>query len=192
MNRALVVFAVFVSLTATALLAVSSIPTKVYSQLPPPAQTETPAIEGFSTYDDPGSLFSIQYPSDWKILSSKVGDVTFTTPFDFGSGRQMSMVIIVVSDTKATTLDQLATEEKLGLEHMPVVKAKVIDESQATLSGLPAHKIVADSTLSSTPLTSIDIITLKNGKEYKVTYNVGQPDDLPIILQMIDSFRITQ
>jgi hypothetical protein len=118
-------------------------------------------------------------------------------PLDFESGRQMSNVIIVVNDTKATTLDQLATEEKFGTEHINAligVKAKVIDESQATLSGLPAHKIVTDSSslAGSVQFNSVNVFTLKNGKEYKVTYKLGEQDDMPIIQQMINSFRITK
>jgi hypothetical protein len=49
----------------------------------------TYAIEGFSTYKDPTSLFTIQYPSDWKIVGQKVGNVTFTpqTPSDYSSSN---------------------------------------------------------------------------------------------------------
>ena len=35
------------------------------------------AIEAFWTYKDPVSLFTIQYPSDWKTVGEKVGHVTF-------------------------------------------------------------------------------------------------------------------
>jgi hypothetical protein len=47
-----------------------------------------------------------------------------------------------------------------------------------------------ESTSTAAQFNAVDIITLKNGKEYKVAYTLGQPDDLPIIQQMIDSFRI--
>ena len=36
----------------------------------------------------------------------------------------------------------------------------------------------------------VQIFTLKNGKQYSVSYDLGQPDDLPIIQQMINSFQI--
>jgi hypothetical protein len=78
------------------------------------------------------------------------------------------------------------------LEHMPIVSAKIIDESQTTLSGLPAHKIVTDSTLSTTTIqfNSVEILALKNGKLYQISYTIGQQEDLPTIQQMIDSFQI--
>ncbi len=69
-----------------------------------------------------------------------------------------------------------------------------VDESQTTLSGLPAHKIITESTLSKTEIHTniVEIFTLKNAKLYQVTYTVGEEEDLPIIQQMIDSFQITK
>jgi PsbP-like protein len=158
------------------------------------AQSEQQPIGGFSTYKDSTSLFTIQYPSDWKPTGVKDGHVTFTSPFDFESGKHLSQMIIFVVDTNASTLNQLISQRKSTLEHMPIANSKIIDESQATLAGLPAHKIITDSTLSTTTIqfNSVDIFTLKSGKQYSVTYTVGQQEDLPIIQQMIDSFQITK
>jgi hypothetical protein len=66
------------------------------------------------------------------------------------------------------------------------------DESQSTLSGLPAHKIVADSKLSSksAKFNGVEIFTLKNDKEYKISYNIGQTDGFRTIQRMVDSFQI--
>jgi hypothetical protein len=114
------------------------------------------------------------------------------SPLDFESGKHLSTLIIGVTDTNASTLNQLISQHKSTLEHMPLVSAKIIDESQATLSGLPADKIVTDSTLSTTTIqfNAVEIFTLKNGKQYQVSYTLGQQEDLPIIQQMMDSFQI--
>src|ERR1051325_236942 len=61
------------------------------------------AIEGFSTYNDPTSLFTIQYPSDWKIVGQKFGNVTFTpqTPSDHSTSsnaRHVSSLTIAVTN----------------------------------------------------------------------------------------------
>ena len=154
------------------------------------------AIEGFSTYKDPTSLFTIQYHSDWKTVGEKAGNVTFTSPLRLSdsssSTSHVSSLTIVVTNENASTLDQLISQDKLRLAHTPLVTARIINESQITLSGLPAHKIVTESVLSSTTVqfNTIELFTLKNGKQYSVSYNLGQIDDLPIIQQMINSFKI--
>ena len=109
----------------------------------------------FSTYKDPISLFTIQYPSNWKTVGQKVGNVTFTpqSPSDYSSnGRHVSSLTIAVTNENVSTLDQLVSKEKFELAHTPLVTARIVNESQVTLSGLPAHNIVTESVLSSTTL----------------------------------------
>ena len=153
------------------------------------------AIEGFSTYKDPTSLFTIQYPSDWKIVGEKAGHVTFMPqlPSDYSSNaKHVSSLTIAVTNENVSTLDQLVSKEKFELAHTPLVTARIINESQITLSGLPAHKIVTESVLSpnTVQFNTVELFTLKNGKQYSISYNLGQIDDLPIIQQMINSFKI--
>jgi hypothetical protein len=97
-----------------------------------------------------------------------------------------------VTNENVSTLDQLINQERFELAHTPLVTARIINESQVTLSGLPAHKIVTESMLSSTTVqfNTVELFTLKNGKQYSVSYNLGQIDDLPMIQQMINSFKI--
>jgi hypothetical protein len=140
------------------------------------------AIEGFSTYKDPASLFTIQYPSDWKPIAKQNGDVVFTSPLDFSSGRHISMVSIGLKDVNATTLDQLVSQFKSGNATKPFFEGKIIDESPTTLAGLPAHKIETENL--------VYILALKAGKQYLLSYQLGQLDDLPIVEQMIYSFQI--
>jgi hypothetical protein len=153
------------------------------------------AIEAFRTYKDPVSLFTIQYPSDWKTVGEKAGHVTFMPhpPSNYGSnaGHVSSLTIAVINEN-VSTLDQLVSKEKFELAHTPLVTARIVNESQITLSGLPAHKIVTESVLSSTTVqfNTVEIFTLKDGKQYSISYNLGQIDDLPIIQQMITSFKI--
>ena len=153
------------------------------------------AIEGFSTYEDPTSLFTIQYPSDWKTVGEKAGHVTFMPQpqSDYNTNaRHVSSLTIAVTNENVSTLDQLVSKERFELAHTPLVTARIVNESQVTLSGLPAHKIVTESVFSSTTVqfNAVEIFTLKNGKQYSVSYNLGQIDDLPIIQQMINSFKI--
>jgi hypothetical protein len=153
------------------------------------------AIEGFSTYKDPASVFTIQYPPDWKTVGEKAGHVTFMPhpPSDYiSNARHVSSLTIAVTNENVSRLDQLVSKEKFELAHTPLVTARIINESQSTLSGLPAHKIVTESVLSSTTVqfNTVEIFTLKNGKQYSVSYNLGQINDLPVIQQMINSFKI--
>jgi photosystem II reaction center protein PsbP len=139
----------------------------------------------FLTYTDTDLGFTIKYPSDWKSTVTKGSGgsnyVVFYSALDFSSGRNISTVLVGVADANATTLDELISQYKSS-------ERKILGESKTTLSGLPAHKIVIQSDASRT--TTVQF-TLKDGKQYGISYDLGQSDDLPIIQQMIDSFRIT-
>ncbi len=132
--------------------------------------------------------FTIKYPSDWKsTLTKGSGDsnyVVFYSALDFSSGRNISTVLVGVADTNATTLDELISQYKSSSER------KILAESKTVLSGLPAHKIVLQSDADASRTTTVQF-ALKDGKQYGISYDLGQSDDLPIIQQMIDSFRIT-
>ena len=140
----------------------------------------------FLTYTDTDLGFTIKYPSDWKSTVTKGSGgsnyVVFYSALDFSSGRNISTVLVGVADANATTLDELISQYKSS-------ERKILGESKTTLSGLPAHKIVIQSDASRT--TTVQF-TLKDGKQYGISYDLGQSDDLPIIQQMIDSFRITK
>jgi hypothetical protein len=146
-------------------------------QQPPQQQAE-----GFSLYEDPASLFTIQYPSDWQPIAKQNGDVVFTSPLDFNSGRHISMVSIGIKNVNATTLDQLVSQFKSSNATKPFFEEKIIDESPTTLAGLAAHKIETENL--------VYILALKAGKQYLVSYQLGQLDDLSIVEQMIYSFQI--
>jgi hypothetical protein len=114
-------------------------------------------------------------------------------PSNYGSNaRQVSSLIIAVANENVSTLDQLISKEKFELADTPLVTARIVNESQITLSGLPACKIVTESVLSSATVqfNTVEIFMLKDSKQYGISYNLGQIDDLPIIQQMISSFRI--
>jgi hypothetical protein len=146
-----------------------------------PQSPQQQAIEGFSLYEDPASLFTIQYPSDWQPIAKQNGNVVFTS-LDFSSGRHISMVSIGLKDVNATKLDQLVSQFKSGNATKSFFEGKIIDESPTTLAGLPAHKIETENL--------VYILALKAGKQYLLSYQLGQLDDLPIVEQMIYSFQI--
>jgi PsbP-like protein len=138
----------------------------------------------FLTYTNTDLGFTIKYPSDWKsmVTNGSAGSnyVVFISALDFSSGRNISTVLVGVADVNATTLDELISQYKSS-------ERKILDESETTLSGLPAHKILIQSDASRT--TTVQF-TLKDSKQYGISYDLGQSDDLPIIQHMIDSFRI--
>jgi hypothetical protein len=138
-------------------------------------------------------LFTIQYPSDWKPIGDKNGSVIFTSPLDFSSGRHISTVTVGVRDVNATSLNQLISQFKSSNATKPFFDSKIIDESSTTLSGVPARKIIEESNVLTTTIKNslVEILALKDGKQYFIGYQVGEPDDLSIIQQMIDSFQIT-
>src|ERR687885_2187798 len=139
----------------------------------------------FLTYTNTDLGFTIKYPSDWKSIAQKGSGgsnyVIFISALDFSSGRNISTVLIGVADVNATTLDELISQYKSSSE------SKILGESKTTISGLTAHKLVIQSDASR--ITTVQF-TLKDGKQYGISYDLGQSHDLPIIQQMIDSFRI--
>jgi hypothetical protein len=147
------------------------------------AQQDNP---NFLTYTNTDLAFTMKYPSDWKSIVQKGSGgsnyVIFISALDFSSGRNISTVLVGVADVNATTLDELISQYKSS-------ERKILGESKTIISGLPAHKIVIQSDASKT--TTVQF-TLKDGKQYGISYQLGQSDDQPIIQQMIDSFRITK
>ena len=67
--------------------------------------------------------------------------------------RHVSSLTIAVANKNVSTLEQLVSKEKFELAHTPLVTARIVNESQVTLSGLPAHMIVTESVLSSTTVS---------------------------------------
>lgn len=142
-------------------------------QQPQPPQQQ--ATKGFSLYEDPATLFTIQYPSDWQPIAKQNGNVVFRSPSD-------TMVSIGLKDVNATTLDQLVSQFKSGNATKPFFEGKIIDESPTTLAGLPAHKIETENL--------VYILALKAGKQYLLSYQLGQLDDLRKVEQMTYSLQI--
>jgi hypothetical protein len=130
----------------------------------------------------------MKYPPDWKSIAQNGSGgsnyVIFISASDFTSGKNISMVVAGVADVNATTLDELISQYKSS-------ERKILSESKTIMSGLPADRIVIQSDPSRTTTTMVRF-TLKDGKQYGISYNLGQSDDQPIIQQMIDSFQITK
>lgn len=90
---------------------------------------------------------------------------------------------IVPNSAKANAIRETLRSDENILE---------LDVSRYFLSGHPAIRIIETS--SEPGLKAMTYNVLLNGKWYKVTYLVSQPEDFPIYLQtaqsMIDSFQI--
>jgi hypothetical protein len=150
--------------------------------------TKAHAQEGiFLTYEDPTSLFTIQYPTDWKIVVQKDGYVSFFSPLDFSTHRQRSFLIVNVNDTTESSLTTIIEKEKARLLQQPYVH--IVNDYAATLSGLPARRITTD-------LNTDEIFTLipANSKIFLVIYYIGGGSaaiaDSSTIQQMVSSFKI--
>jgi hypothetical protein len=91
--------------------------------------------------------------------------------------------IVVPNSAKANAIRETLRSDENILE---------LDVSRYFLSGHPAIRIIETS--SEPGLKAMTYNVLLNGKWYKVTYLVSQPEDFPIYLQtaqsMIDSFQI--
>ena len=67
------------------------------------------------------------------------------------------------------------------------------DITSTTLAGNPAQRIEYTARQDQVDLTFIQIVTIKDGKEYIITFGAAKgqfQNDVPTVQKMIDSFRI--
>lgn len=152
----------------------------------------------FLNYEN--SIFGIKilYPSNWDkqqntsrfSSSNDVNLVTFSPPFKNTSDIVGKLVVQVdnISDVKPITLAEYANDTVSDLRQ----DFKVI-ESNATLAGNPAYKVVYSGIEANVDLQAMMVMTIKGDRAYIVSYT-AEPEKysyyLPTIQKMIDSFEI--
>jgi eukaryotic-like serine/threonine-protein kinase len=135
--------------------------------------------------------YSIAYPSDWGKPDEQNSSalVVFLTPTNNKTENlNVQVYNLSASDTLSSETDALLSELN-GLSNFTLV-----NEGNTTLAGNPAYKVVFTVTTSTGDnLKATQIWTVKDGKEYIITYK-GTPTNYDTYLsaaqQMIDSFQI--
>ena len=153
----------------------------------------------FSTYENPIFGIKILYPANWdkQENSSSSNDnstlidlVAFSPPFKNNSDIVGKLIVQVdnISNIKPITLANYANNTISDLR-----QDFRVSESNATLAGNPAYKIVYTGLEASIDLKAMMVMTIKGDRAYIISYT-AEPEKysyyLPTVQKMIDSFEI--
>jgi len=170
---------------------------------PNEAMAQTPEqsknSSNFLTYENLSFGIKILYPANWdkqENTSSSSNNstlydiVTFSPPLKNSSNIIGKLAIKVdnISDIKPTTLanysDAIISDLKQDFR---------VTESNATLAGNPAYKVVYTGLEESVDLQAMLVLAIKGDRVYMISYT-AEPEKysyyLPTVQKMIDSFEI--
>ena len=177
-------------------------PTMSFYIQPKEAIAQTPEqsknSSNFSTYENPIFGIKILYPSNWDKQENSSSSnnstlydiVTFSPPLKNSSSIIGKVAIKVdnISDIKPTTLanytDAIISDLKQDFR---------VTESNTTLAGNPAYKILYTGLEESVDLQAMLVMAIKGDRVYLISYT-AEPEKysyyLPTVQKMIDSFEI--
>jgi eukaryotic-like serine/threonine-protein kinase len=170
---------------------------------PKEAMAQTPEqsknSSNFLTYENLSFGIKILYPANWdkqENTSSSSNNstlydiVTFSPPLKNSSNiiGKLAVKVDNISDIKPTTLanyaDAIISDLKQDFR---------VTESNTTLSGNPAYKVVYTGLEESVDLQAMLVMAIKGDRVYMISYT-AEPEKysyyLPTVQKMIDSFEI--
>jgi hypothetical protein len=170
---------------------------------PKEAMAQTPEqsknSSNFLTYENHSFGIKILYPANWnkqENTSSSSNNstlydiVTFSPPLKNSSSiiGKLAVKVDDISDIKPTTLanytDAIISDLKQDFR---------VTESNATLAGNPASKVVYTGLEESVDLQAMLVMAIKGDRVYMISYT-AEPENysyyLPTVQKMIDSFEI--
>jgi len=195
--------AVIITIGALSLLAAFSMSFYVQSrqamaQTPEQSKNSSSSIN-FLTYVNPIFGIKILYPANWdkqentsssKDNSTLIDIVAFSPPFKNTSDIVGKLIVQVdnISDIKPITLANYANDTVSDLR-----QDFRVSESNATLAGNPAYKIVYTGLEANVDLQAMMVLTVKGERAYIISYT-AEPEKysyyLPTVQKMIESFEI--
>lgn len=153
----------------------------------------------FSTYKNTTHGIEIQYPSDWVIMEQGKSPfvmspdvITLLSPHNNNSSKTIPATFRVSVQNVNVTLDDY-TNKTVGLIVKNTPGAKIIESSNTTLGGTPAHKVLGMFNQEGKNINVIDEWAIKNKQLYRITFyseQGGYSSYLPTVQKMIDSFVI--
>jgi len=146
-------------------------------------------INTFRIYENPTYGIQIQYPSDWGRL-----DLSFlqdSADIDFYPLSDTSLAKNVKLQVKNLPFHNMTLKEYTNSQINPTEEI-LLESNTTTLADLPGYKIVFTNMVG---LKTMQVWTIKDDKAYIITYVAKEEDyenDLQIVQNMIDSFKITK
>ncbi|MDQ6863963.1 MAG: hypothetical protein M3044_09070 [Thermoproteota archaeon] len=168
------------------------------AQTPEQSKNSSNSIN-FLTYENPIFGTKILYPANWDKQentsssndnSTLIDLVAFSPPFKNSSDIVGKLIVQVdnVSDIKPLTLANYANDTVSDLR-----QDFRVSESNVTLAGNPAYKIVYTGLEANLDLQAMMVLTIKGDRAYIISYT-AEPEKysyyLPTVQKMIDSFEI--
>jgi eukaryotic-like serine/threonine-protein kinase len=168
------------------------------AQTPEQSKSNSNSIN-FLTYENPIFGIKILYPANWDKQentsssndnSTLIDVVAFSPPFKNSSDIVGKLIVQVdnVSDIKPLTLAKYANDTVGDLR-----QDFRVSESNATLAGNPAYKIIYTGLEANVDLQAMMVLTIKGDRAYIISYT-AEPEKysyyLPTVQKMIDSFEI--
>jgi len=148
----------------------------------------------FYTYENTEKGVSIEYPDTWNKYENppQVPDVLalFSSPSAEPTKTGNLMISVLIIDSMTMDLFKQAHIENLSVL---LTDLNIIYEDSATLSGLPAYKIIFTFTQDLYTWRQLEIWTIKDNTLYLLVHQSDQANHnefTDIIDQMIESFKI--
>ena len=148
----------------------------------------------FYTYENTEKGISIEYPDTWNKYENppQVPDVLalFSSPSAEPTKTGNLMISVLIIDSMTMDLFKQVHIENLSIL---LTDLNIIYEDSATLSGLPAYKIIFTFTQDMYTWRQLEIWTIKDNTLYLLMHQSDQANHnefTDIIDQMIESFKI--
>ena len=142
-------------------------------------------------YDNPNLGFTLEYPADW----TKEESLSFTSPMLSSSDEAPESISVTTEVLFSNITLEEYSDSAISILEDQFANFTLIESSNSTLSGYPAHQIVYTYTFNGVDLKNFQIWTMADNIAYAITYGgiTREFDDsLPVIKNMIDSFELTE
>jgi hypothetical protein len=141
------------------------------------------------TYANPASGIKIQFPSNWQ--QEQPNNSTTTVRFRWPTNGFLSIAVHSNVPSKIKLTEEMAAG--IDLLNKIFERFNLTDITSTTLAGNPAQRIEYTARQDQVDLKFIQIVTIKDGKEYIITFGAPKglfQNDVPAVQKMIDSFQI--
>jgi hypothetical protein len=146
----------------------------------------------FLAYDDLITGFSIKYPPDWERAQHIDKSITFIAPKESNSDTFPAGLGIIFKEVASNMSLSYISQTQLNTLKNLYPDINILESSDITFAGHPAHKIIFTATDNTSHLRKAMQIWFKDDtKAYLITYKADVekfPQYLPTIEKMLNTF----
>jgi hypothetical protein len=146
----------------------------------------------FLTYDDLIAGFGVKYPPDWERAQHIDKSITFIAPKESNSDAFPAGLGIIFKEVASNVSLSYISQTQLNTLKNLYPDTNILESSDITFAGHPAHKIIFTATDNTTHLRKAMQIWFKDDTNaYLITYKADVekfPQYLPTIEKMLNTF----